>query len=418
VDDLDIPGGDGAVLAPQGRPAPEILDDLQSRQSREPDVHGARLFGLVYPTGNDDLEHLLEEVNRRYLFGNALNPFKFKELAALQDDVVSITSNLMHRPEGGGGTMTSGGTESILMSMLVNRERARLRDIERPKIVVPESAHPAYAKAAHYFGMDIVRVPLDQSFRADVKAAASVIGPDTAVVVASAFNYPYGVMDPVEELAALAAANGVGCHVDACIGGFVLPFLERLGHDVPPWDFRVEGVTEISADVHKYGYCPKGASTVLHRDADWFGHQVFLYDNWGSGLYGSPGVAGARPAGPIATAWTALTYLGEEGYVEIMRDLMATTAKVRAGIEAIDGIEVVGDPIGPVFALQSDRVDLYAVGDVMDDKGWNLNRNTDPRGLHLMLSPAHGAVADQLIADFADAVSNHGESQGKEARYS
>jgi glutamate/tyrosine decarboxylase-like PLP-dependent enzyme len=225
-------------------------------------------------------------------------------------------------------------------------------------------------------------------------------------------------MDPVEELAALAADHGVGCHVDACIGGFVLPFLERLGHDVPPWDFRVEGVTEMSADVHKYGYCPKGASVVLHRDPDWFGHQVFLYDNWGSGLYGSPGVAGARPAGPIATAWAALTYLGESGYVDIMGNLMETTAKVQAGIDAIDGVEIVGDPIGPVFALQSDTIDLYAVGDVMDDKGWNLNRNTDPRGLHLMLSPAHGAVADQLLADFRDAVANHGESRGQEARYS
>src|SRR4029077_12137211 len=175
--------------------------------------------------------------------------------------------------------------------------------------------------------------------RADVAAARDRLSPATAVVVASAFNYPYGVMDPVAELAGLAAEHGVGCHVDACIGGFVLPFLERLGYAVPPWDFRVEGRTEISADVHKYGYCPKGASVILHRDADWFGHQVFLYDNWGSGLYGSPGIAGARPAGPIATAWAALTYLGEQGYVEIMRALMATVAEVRAGIEAIDGLE-------------------------------------------------------------------------------
>jgi glutamate/tyrosine decarboxylase-like PLP-dependent enzyme len=416
--DLEIPGGDGARLAPEGRPAEAILDDLAARQSREPDVHGNRLFGLVYPTARDDLEQLLEEVNRRYLFGNALNPFKFKELAALQDDVVSITSGLLHLPDGGGGTMTSGGTESILMSMLVNRERAYARGVDRPQILAPESAHPAYSKAAHYFGMDVVRVPLDADYRADVAAAEQLIGPDTAVVIASAFNYPYGVMDPVTELAALAARNGAGCHVDACIGGFVLPFLERLGHDVPPWDFRVEGVTEISADVHKYGYCPKGASTILHRDPDWFGRQVFLFDDWGSGLYGSPGIAGARPAGPIATAWAALTYLGESGYVEIMRDLMKTAAEVRGGITAIDGVDVVGDPIGPVMAFRSDTLDLYAVGDVMDDRGWNLNRNTDPKGLHVMLSPAHGEVAGQLVADFRDAVAHHGESRGVEARYS
>jgi glutamate/tyrosine decarboxylase-like PLP-dependent enzyme len=418
MEDLDLPAGSGATLAPEGRAADAILADLEAKQAREPDVHGARLFGLVYPTGRDDLEQLLEEVNRRYLFGNALNPFKFKELAALQDDVVSITSGLLHLPEGGGGTMTSGGTESILMSMLVSRERAYAKGIERPQILAPESAHPAYSKAAHYFGMDVVRVPLDGDYRADVDAARELVTSDTAVVIASAFNYPYGVMDPVTELAALAAERGIGCHVDGCIGSFVLPFLERLGHDVPPWDFRVEGVTEISADVHKYGYCPKGASVVLHRDPDWFGHQVFLFDSWGSGLYGSPGVAGARPAGPIATAWAALSYLGEAGYVEIMRDLMKTAAEVRGAITAIDGVDVVGDPIGPVMAFASDTVDLYAVGDVMDDKGWNLNRNTDPLGLHLMLSPAHGQVAGQLIDDFRDAAANHGESRGVEARYS
>jgi glutamate/tyrosine decarboxylase-like PLP-dependent enzyme len=396
----------------------EILSDLAARQKREPSVHGARLFGLVYPSGRHDLEALLEEVNRRYLFGNALNPFKFAELAALEREVIDGVGALLHVPEGGGGAMTSGGTESILMSMLVNRERARARGVERPQILMPVSAHPAYAKAAHYFGMEIVRVPLDADFRADARAASELIGPSTAVVIASAFNYPYGIMDPVEPLAALAAEHGVGCHVDACIGGFVLPFLERLGRAVPPWDFRVEGVTEISADVHKYGYCPKGASVIVHRDADWFGHQVFLYDRWPSGLYGSPAMAGARPAAPIATAWAAITYLGVDGYTEIMRGLMETTEKVRDGIAAIDGVEIVGAPIGPVLSFRSATIDLDAVADVMDDRNWNLNRNTDPRGLHVMLSPAHAGVADELVADLRDAVANHGESRGVAARYS
>jgi sphinganine-1-phosphate aldolase len=210
----------------------------------------------------------------------------------------------------------------------------------------------------------------------------------------------------------------LGCHVDACVGGFVLPFLERLGHDVPPWDFRVEGVTEISADVHKYGYCPKGASVVLHRDPDWFEHQVFLYDDWPSGLYGSPAMAGARPAAPIATAWAVIDHLGVDGYTEIMQELMRTVSKVRAGITAIDDLEIVGDPIGPVLSFRSETLDIDAVADVMDDRGWNLNRNTEPRSLHLMLSPAHAAVADELLADLRHAVRHHGESRGVEARYS
>jgi glutamate/tyrosine decarboxylase-like PLP-dependent enzyme len=402
----------------QGIPAAELLADLDARRARDPDFHGARLFGLCYPSGNDDLERLLHDVHQRYLFGNALNPFKFKELAALEADVVADVGSLVHLGEPGGGAMTSGGTESILMSMLVNRERARARGVERPRIVAPVSAHPAYAKAAHYFDMELVQVPLDGEYRADVDAARALVDDDTAVVVASAFSYPHGVMDPVTDLAAIAAAHGVGCHVDACIGGFVLPFLERLGHDVPPWDFRVDGVTEISADVHKYGFVPKGSSVVLHRDDDWFGHQVFLYDRWPSGLYGSPAIAGARSAAPIATAWTALRYLGRDGYTQIQRDLAVTTRKVRDAIEAIEGIDVVSDPIGPVMAFRSDTIDLDAVGDVLDDRGWNLNRNADPRGLHLMLSPAHGAVVDELLADVADAVAHHGKSRGVEARYS
>ncbi len=309
----------------------KILADLELRQGRDPSVHGNRLFGLVYPTGRPDLEALIEEVNRRYLFGNALNPFKFVELATLEREVVDGVGALLGVPEGGGGTMTSGGTESILMSMLVNRERARARGVERPQILAPISAHPAYAKAAYYLGMDVVRVPLDADFRADVRAAGELIGPSTAVVVASAFNYPFGIMDPVEQLASLAARHGVGCHVDACIGGFVLPFLERLGVPVPAWDFRIDGVTEISADIHKYGYCPKGASVIVHRDPDWFAHQVFLFRDWPSGAYGSPAMAGARAAAPIATAWAVLNFLGIDGYTEMMRDLIATTAKVVVG---------------------------------------------------------------------------------------
>jgi len=265
--------------------------------------------------------------------------------------------------------------------------------------------------------MDVVRTPLDAGYRADVGAIRDAVGPHTAVVVASAFNYPYGVMDPVADIAAIAAERGIGCHVDACIGGFVLPFMEALGRDVPPWDFRVEGVTEMSADVHKYGFAPKGASVVLHRDADWFGHQFFVFSEWGSGLYGSPGVAGAKPAAPIATAWTVLHALGEEGYVEIMRGLLDTTDRVRACVDGLDGVELVGDPIGPVLAMRSDTIDLYAVGDVLDDRGWHVNRNVEPKGLHVMLSPAHASVVDDLVRDLNEAVANHGESRGKEARY-
>lgn len=400
-----------------GRSATDVLAELDERRAKEPSVHGGRLFGLVYPTADDELEQLVTGVNNRYLFGNALNPFKFPELAALETEVVSMVGDLVHLSTGG-GCMTSGGTESILMSMLVNRERARARGVERPEIVAPYSAHPAYSKAGHYFDMKVVRTPLDEHWRADVKAIEDAVNENTAVVVASAFNYPYGVMDPIEDIAAIAKARGIGCHVDACVGSFVLPFLERLGYDVPPWDFRVEGVTEMSADVHKYGYAPKGASVVLHDDPDWFMYQGFVFKDWPSGLYGSAAMAGARPAAPIATAWAVINHLGVDGYVEKTRQLMETVSIVRGGVESIDGIEIVGDPIGPVLAFQSDELDLYAVGDVMDDKGWHLNRNREPEGLHVMLSPVHAHLAEELVADLRDAVANHGERREGAARYS
>jgi glutamate/tyrosine decarboxylase-like PLP-dependent enzyme len=409
-----------AAFPEGGTPAGAVLTDLDARRARDPDVHGARLFGLVYPTGLPDLEDLLAEVHRRYLFHNALNPFKFPEVAALEADVVAMTGALLHldADAGGGGTMTSGGTESILMSMLVNRERARARGVTTPQILAPVSAHPAYAKAAHYFGMELVPIPLDDGYRADVGAAADRIGAETAVVVASAFSYPYGIIDPVADLAELAAGHGVACHVDACIGAFVLPFLEGLGVAVPPWDFRVPGVTEISADIHKYGYAPKGASVVLHRDADWFGHQVFLYDAWPSGLYGSPGVAGARSAAPIATAWAVLRHLGRAGYLDLTRGLLDTTRAFRGALDAIPEVAVVGDPIGPVLAFTSATVDPAGIGAAMDARGWHLNRILDPAGLHLMLSPAHGGVLDALVADLRASVAAPSATGAGPIRYS
>ncbi len=397
-----------------------LLEQLGSRQASEPDVHGGRLFGLVYPSGREDIEELVTEVNRRYLFGNALNPFRFPELANLEREVVGSVASLLRRPDTGEqpGCMTSGGTESILLAMLSYRARAEAGGIERPQIVAARSAHPAYAKAAHYFGMELVLVDLDGAWRADLDAVRAAMTDRTAVVVASAFSYPYGVMDPVGEIAAIAADAGAGCHVDACIGAFILPFLERLGNDVPPFDFAVPGVTTISADIHKYGYVPKGASVVLHAEDGWFGRQGFLYDDWGAGIYGSAAIAGARPAAPVACSWAVINYLGVEGYTEIVRGLMGVVGKVRSALP--DTVEIVGEPIGPVLALSSEEIDMYSVGDDMDERGWYLNRLTTPRGLHLMLSPGHAAVVDQLVADLGDAVGSAGEREARDAtaRYS
>ena len=394
------------------RPAGDLLGELEARRARDPEPHGGRLFSLMYPTGRDDLEALVAATYERFLYHNALNPFRFPELAGLEREVVAMTGSLVHLPPGGGGTMTSGGSESILLSMLTNRGRARARGVARPRVLAPATAHPAYAKAAHYLDMEYVPIPVDDTWRADVAAAATLVDERVAVVVASAFTYPHGVLDPVADLAALAAAHGAGCHVDACIGGFVLPFLERLGHDLPPWDLRVPGVTEISVDIHKYGYAPKGASVILHRDPDWVDHQVFLSDAWPAGLYGSPVVAGARPGAPIAAAWVLMQALGVEGYTQLMDGVMGAAARLRRFVEDRTDLALVGDPVGPVLAMRTtappggDPPDHMAVADAMEERGWALNRLTDPPALHLMLSPRHVPHLDALLTDLADALAD------------
>ena len=226
--------------------------------------------------------------------------------------------------------------------------------------------------------------------------------------MASAFSYPHGVLDDVAAVAAIAAENGAGCHVDACVGGMVLPFVEAgAARTVPEWDFRIPGVTSMSVDLHKYGYVPKGCSVVLHRSPDWAAHQWFVYDRWPAGLYGSPAVAGAKSAAPVLAAWAVMRHLGRDGYTAIVRDLLATTDRLHVGIDAIDGCEVLGDPVGSIlgWASTDPGLDLYAVGDAMEARGWFLNRLTGtgggPAGLHVMVSPKHGEVVDQLLDDLA-----------------
>jgi glutamate/tyrosine decarboxylase-like PLP-dependent enzyme len=392
---------------------------MRERQAADADWRGGRTFSLVYPAG-PEVDAVLREASLLYLHENALNPFRFPSLRQMEDEVVSMTAGLLHGGPGAAGAMTSGGTESILMAVLTARERARAeRGIARGRLLAPRSAHPAFAKAAHYLGLELVQIPLGPDLRADPRAAERLLGDDAVLVVGSAPCYPYGVVDPIEELAGLAAARGIPFHTDACLGGFLLPFYERLGARVPPFDFRVPGVTTISADVHKYGYCVKGASVIAHRERESLNrHQLFLYQDWPGGTYGSFAMAGARPGGPIAAAWAVMQHLGEEGYLRLAREVRETAERVRAGIGAIPGLRVLGEPAMSVLAFVSDDGDVLAVGDAMDERGWHLDRQRDPDALHLMLSPAHARVADAFLADLREAAARRGPARSREARYS
>jgi glutamate/tyrosine decarboxylase-like PLP-dependent enzyme len=316
------------------------------------------------------------------------------------------------------GTLSSGGTESIFLAVHTARSVGDQRGIVAPNIVTADTVHPAFAKACHYLRVEHRRVPVRADLRADPEAMAAVVDDDTVLLVGSAPCYPYGVIDPIPEIAAVASGHGTLCHVDACLGGWLLPWWERLGEPVAPWDFRVPGVTSLSADLHKYGYAFKGASLVLYRDPALVQHQWFVYDEWPGGLYGSITTAGTRPAAPIAGAWAAVRFLGAEGYLRKAAQVRDATAAFRQAVESHAGLAVTGSPDMSLFefgATPHSGLDIGGVGDVLDERGWNLDRQ--PGGLHLMVSPYHVHVVEDFGRDLADAVAHHGRSRGRAAGY-
>jgi glutamate/tyrosine decarboxylase-like PLP-dependent enzyme len=406
-------------LPERGTSQAEILQRMRERKAADADWEGGRTWSLVYPASKQ-VDDMLAAANELYQFENALNPFRFPSLRSMEEEVCAMTAGLLHAPEGAGGAMTSGGTESILMAVKAARDRARAeKGILAPQLLAPYTAHPAFAKACSYLGLEHVQIPVGADKRADVSAAAELVCSETVLIVGSAPNYPFGVVDPIPELAALAAEREINFHTDACLGGFLLPFFEELGEAIPPFDFRVPGVATISADVHKYGYCTKGASIITHRSkAHLHQYQLFVYDQWPGGIYGSFAMAGARPAAPIAAAWAIMNFLGREGYTELARTIRDTTRKLREGIEAIPELTIWADPVMSVMSFGSTSIDITAVADVMDKRGWHLDRQNDPDALHLMVSPAHARVADRFLADLREAVADHGTSEGVQARYS
>lgn len=405
-----------SVFPEQGRDPDEIGSVLSDWQGADIDWKGGRAFSLVYNSADRVLEELQHRVAVQFLHENALNPFVYPSLLRMEREVVAVAAELFGTdPEA--GTMSSGGTESIFLCVYTAREEAAARGIDRPELLLAETAHPAFTKAAHYLGVDEIRVPVGADKRADVAAMADGISERTALVVGSAPCYPFGVIDPIPELAGLAADAGTLCHVDACLGGWLLPFWAEIGEPVPPWNFEVDGVTSVSADIHKYGYCFKGASVIVYRDVALKRRQHFLFDGWPGGLYGSATTAGTRPAAPIAAAWATIQHLGRAGYVakaEMVRD---ATRIFREGIASTDGLAVTGDPDMSVFEFSATAgADTTgAIGDFMDDRGWHLDRQQG--GLHLMASPGHLAVAADFVTDLADAVAHHGENRGRAATY-
>jgi glutamate/tyrosine decarboxylase-like PLP-dependent enzyme len=392
-----------------------VLAELTALQAVDVPTHGGATMAYVYDSGREGLEELAAAAQAAFQWTNALDPTAFPSVARIENDLVGAAARLL----GGGpatvGQLTSGGTESCLLAVLAAREtwRSHGRD-GRPRLLLPVTAHAAFRKAAHLFDLDVVDVPVDPTTcRALPVAVAETIDERTALVVVSAPSYPHGVLDPVREIAALAAAAGVPCHVDACIGGWILPFLE----DVPePFDLTVPGVTSLSVDLHKYGYAPKGVSVLLSATAEFRHGHWFSTSGWPGYPVVNPTLAGTRPAGPMAAAWAVHRWLGDDGYRALATRTRAATVELAEGITAIDGLRVVGAPVATLVAVAQDGddgVDVLNLADEMTARGWLLQPQPPfaqdtgdlPATLHLTVTGATAGRVDALLADLRDAAS-------------
>lgn len=388
-----------------GRNRDDILTMMRELRDRE-EARWSDGFasGSVYH-GDPDHVAFLSDVYALHSQTNPLHADLWPSITKFDGEIVRMTAAMLNGGDDVVGTVSSGGTESILLAMKAYRDRGHGNGIERPAMVVADTAHAAFDKAAQYFGIEKITVPPAADGRADVAATAAAITPSTVVIVGSAPNFPNGLIDPIEDLAALAADRGIGMHVDACLGGFVLPWAEKLGYAVPPFDFRVAGVTSMSADTHKYGYAAKGTSVVLYRGNELRHFQYYTTASWTGGLYYSPTFAGSRPGALIAQCWAAMVAMGEDGYLDAVRRIVETAAAVKAAVRGIPGLEVIGDPLFDV-AFRSDEVNIWGVLDEMSKHGWSLNGLQHPAAMHLCVTLRHtqAGVIDRFAADLAECV--------------
>ena len=408
-------------LPESGRSRADILREMEAmRAQEEAQWKNGFVSGAVY---NGDAEHI-EFLNQVYALHSQSNPLHvdvWPSATKFEAEIVAMTADML-----GGqgqdvcGTVSSGGTESILLAMKTYRDWARdQKGITRPEMVLPVTAHAAFDKASQYFNLKTVHIPVDENYRADVKAVRKAITRNTIVIVGSAPSFPHGMIDPIEELSDLARERGIGFHTDACLGGFVLPWAERLGYPVPPFDFRLPGVTSMSADTHKYGYAAKGTSVALYRGRDLRRYQYYTATDWPGGLYFSPTFAGSRPGALSATCWAAMTSIGADGYLAATKKILETADFIKKGIREIPELRILGDPLF-VIAFASDSLDIYKVLDAMTRKRWSLNGLHKPSCVHLCVTLRHTqpGVAERFLLDLEAAVAfvkAHPEEKGSMA---
>lgn len=394
------------TIPARGLPREAILAELEARKRGDRSWREGRLAVYFYWL-DEELERVQQQAYLAYWTENNLGQRAFPSLKSLEDEVIGMALSLLGGGASSGGTFTSGGSESIFLAMMAARNRARAqRGVTRPNIVLPNSAHLTFDRAAEALGLEARRVPIGPDLRVDAAAMAARMDADTVALVGSAPNYPFGTFDPIGGLAALAKERDVWMHVDACVGGFLAPYVRRLGHDVPPFDLSVPGVTSLSADIHKHGMAPKGASLLLVTDAADREWHRFESRAWQRGPYVAYTTQGTRPGGAVAAAWAAMNHLGDEGYLRCARLIMEAKAIMTAGIAAIPGLEVLAPSDLGIFVWRSvdPGLDIGKVAAAMDAEGWLVGRQQEPDGIHLHLNPIHRRYAEDYVAAVSRAV--------------
>jgi sphinganine-1-phosphate aldolase len=381
----------------------DALERLRALQGADLPVHGGRTLAYVYDSGEPEVDRVAREAVAAYAASNALDPTAFPSLLRMENELVGFACDLLDAPDGAVGTVTSGGTESILLA--VQGARDSRPEVTRPRMVLPSTAHAAFHKAAHYFGVEAVLVPVGADFRADARAMAATIDDDTVLVAASAPSYAHGVVDPVAEIAAAAAGRGVRCHVDACIGGWVLPYAARAGRPVPAWTFDVEGVTSISVDTHKYAYAPKGTSILLHRTAALRAPQFFASAAWPGYTMLNATTQSTRSGGPVAGTWAVVQHVGDDGYARLADRAFAAVDAIVAAVEREASLRLLVRPDATLVARATDTtLDPFTLTDELVSRGWYVQPQLsfDGGGPSVHLSVSAGTLPH--VEDFAGAL--------------
>jgi len=384
----------------------EIIKRLKEYTADDVDPYSGKLFTIAFEPGVEELRDVVFEVIRMFAFNNMLDFTEFPSAIRMEKDIIDIAKSLMHADEDVAGTFTFGGTESVFLAVKAARDRFLLSKgaMTIPEIVMPVTGHPCYDKAAEYMGLRVKRVKVDEkSLTADVDAINEAITENTAMIVGSTPNWPFGTVDPIKALAEIAVDKNLWLHVDACVGGFILPFMKKLGVNIPDFDFSIEGVSSISLDPHKYAYTPIGASVVLFRKKFYKMFSQYANIRWPGYPIVNPAVLSSRSEALLAAAWAALEFLGEEGYMELARKLVSARGKIMKGLEEI-GYKIMGDPTA-IVAFTSEDLNLFRLSDEMAKRGWlflpqkGIATMNIPPSVHLTITPIHDRVADLMISD-------------------